>query len=144
MATASWHEGIQAEGSLVKHPCGVRFLRNPPISRVTLCPMSHHIAITADSAIGALAALAAFSDTQKRLRPQNMSPGITGGDPSEYGYPRGKATYRDRHGVTTTEDEWERDNRRTGRNEPCWCGSGRKYKVCCLRDDEEIAALNRR
>lgn len=19
-----------------------------------------------------------------------------------------------------------------GRNEPCWCGSGRKYKFCCL------------
>jgi uncharacterized protein YecA (UPF0149 family) len=19
-----------------------------------------------------------------------------------------------------------------GRNEPCWCGSGRKYKQCCL------------
>jgi|GEM_PF-3547014 len=25
---------------------------------------------------------------------------------------------------------------RVGRNEPCPCGSGRKYKVCCLRRDE--------
>ncbi|MFN3197874.1 MAG: SEC-C domain-containing protein [Bradymonadia bacterium] len=24
-----------------------------------------------------------------------------------------------------------------GRNDPCWCGSGKKYKVCHLRSDEE-------
>lgn len=24
-----------------------------------------------------------------------------------------------------------------GRNDPCWCGSGRKYKRCHLREDEE-------
>jgi hypothetical protein len=29
--------------------------------------------------------------------------------------------------------------RRTGRNEPCPCGSGRKYKKCCLPRDEELA-----
>jgi SEC-C motif len=22
---------------------------------------------------------------------------------------------------------------KTGRNDPCWCGSGKKYKHCCLR-----------
>jgi hypothetical protein len=27
-----------------------------------------------------------------------------------------------------------------GRNEPCHCGSGRKYKHCCLRTDEAAAA----
>jgi hypothetical protein len=26
--------------------------------------------------------------------------------------------------------------RRSGRNEPCWCGSGRKYKHCHLHTDE--------
>lgn len=26
---------------------------------------------------------------------------------------------------------------RPGRNDPCWCGSGRKYKQCHLRADEE-------
>jgi tetratricopeptide (TPR) repeat protein len=26
---------------------------------------------------------------------------------------------------------------KTGRNDPCPCGSGRKYKVCCLKKDEE-------
>jgi hypothetical protein len=31
---------------------------------------------------------------------------------------------------------------RPGRNEPCHCGSGRKYKHCCLeKDDAEAAAL---
>ena len=25
-----------------------------------------------------------------------------------------------------------------GRNDPCWCGSGRKYKVCHERMDERI------
>ncbi|MDA8089346.1 MAG: SEC-C metal-binding domain-containing protein [Nitrospiraceae bacterium] len=28
----------------------------------------------------------------------------------------------------------------TGRNEPCWCGSGRKYKKCHLADDEKKLA----
>lgn len=27
--------------------------------------------------------------------------------------------------------------KRPGRNEPCHCGSGRKYKQCCLVKDEE-------
>ncbi len=28
---------------------------------------------------------------------------------------------------------------RPGRNEPCHCGSGRKYKQCCLEKDEAEA-----
>jgi hypothetical protein len=32
---------------------------------------------------------------------------------------------------------------RPGRNEPCWCGSGRKYKKCHLPEDERrIAAAS--
>jgi uncharacterized protein YecA (UPF0149 family) len=27
-----------------------------------------------------------------------------------------------------------------GRNEPCWCGSGTKYKKCHLLDDEAPTA----
>jgi len=27
--------------------------------------------------------------------------------------------------------------KRPGRNEPCHCGSGKKYKQCCLANDEE-------
>jgi hypothetical protein len=29
---------------------------------------------------------------------------------------------------------------RPGRNEPCHCGSGRKYKQCCLAKDEAASA----
>ncbi len=29
--------------------------------------------------------------------------------------------------------------RQTGRNDPCWCGSGQKYKHCHLREDQQIA-----
>jgi len=31
-----------------------------------------------------------------------------------------------------------------GRNEPCTCGSGRKYKQCCLPADEALAAAARK
>ena len=27
-----------------------------------------------------------------------------------------------------------------GRNEPCWCGSGKKYKHCHLKQDQQAAA----
>ena len=33
---------------------------------------------------------------------------------------------------------------RPGRNEPCLCGSGRKYKQCCLAKDETLAAAARK
>jgi uncharacterized protein YecA (UPF0149 family) len=29
---------------------------------------------------------------------------------------------------------------RPGRNEPCWCGSGRKYKKCHEPEDDKKAA----
>lgn len=32
---------------------------------------------------------------------------------------------------------------RPGRNEPCHCGSGRKYKQCCLAKDEAADAKKR-
>ena len=30
-----------------------------------------------------------------------------------------------------------------GRNQPCWCGSGRKYKQCHLAADQELSARRR-
>jgi len=30
--------------------------------------------------------------------------------------------------------------RNLGRNDPCWCGSGKKYKNCHLREDETARA----
>ena len=32
---------------------------------------------------------------------------------------------------------------RPGRNQPCHCGSGRKYKQCCLEKDDARAAKER-
>jgi len=29
-----------------------------------------------------------------------------------------------------------RDRPKLGRNDPCWCGSGKKYKKCCMASDE--------
>jgi hypothetical protein len=34
-------------------------------------------------------------------------------------------------------------SKRPGRNDPCHCGSGRKYKQCCLAKDEAEAAAAR-
>ena len=34
----------------------------------------------------------------------------------------------------------KRDKPKVGRNDPCWCGSGKKYKNCHLRSDEEAQA----
>lgn len=34
-------------------------------------------------------------------------------------------------------------NSRPGRNDPCYCGSGRKYKHCCLEKDDKKAAAAR-
>jgi len=33
---------------------------------------------------------------------------------------------------------------RLGRNAPCWCGSGKKYKKCHLNKDDHAAAGARR
>ncbi len=33
----------------------------------------------------------------------------------------------------------KRDKPKIGRNDPCWCGSGKKYKQCHLREDEVSA-----
>lgn len=29
-----------------------------------------------------------------------------------------------------------------GRNEPCWCGSGLKYKKCCLLTEQEYRQMD--
>ena len=42
-----------------------------------------------------------------------------------------------RHGADGLRDRLEElSSARTGRNDPCSCGSGRKYKLCCLRLNE--------
>ena len=36
-------------------------------------------------------------------------------------------------------DKAEKDKKEPGRNELCWCGSGKKYKRCHLEKDEKKA-----
>ncbi|MDE0462525.1 MAG: SEC-C domain-containing protein [Caldilineaceae bacterium] len=36
---------------------------------------------------------------------------------------------------TTQQRTVRNTNNRPKRNDPCWCGSGRKYKVCHMRAD---------
>ncbi len=36
-----------------------------------------------------------------------------------------------------------RARRLPGRNEPCWCGSGQKYKRCHLRSDQQAGQMNK-
>ncbi|MFB6263409.1 MAG: preprotein translocase subunit SecA [Bradymonadaceae bacterium] len=38
-----------------------------------------------------------------------------------------------------SDEPYERDLPKVGRNDPCPCGSGRKYKKCCLRKDKRRA-----
>jgi hypothetical protein len=38
-----------------------------------------------------------------------------------------------------------RPNHELGRNDPCWCGSGQKYKRCHLeKDQKKLAQINAR
>jgi hypothetical protein len=49
----------------------------------------------------------------------------------------GHDDYEDYH------DPYVREVPKLGRNDPCHCGSGRKYKKCCLPLDEASAAAQR-
>lgn len=41
------------------------------------------------------------------------------------------------------QDEKDSDEMKIGRNDPCWCGSGRKYKQCHEAFDHKIASFER-
>jgi hypothetical protein len=50
--------------------------------------------------------------------------------------------YEDAHGIELEEEEGDEFDEeepapKPGRNDPCWCGSGKKYKKCHLQADEE-------
>lgn len=42
------------------------------------------------------------------------------------------------------EGPWEERMSKVGRNEACPCGSGKKYKRCCLERDEEAVRAQRK
>lgn len=61
-----------------------------------------------------------------------------------YGLMRGHLTPRtiityDEDEDPSDPDRQEKREIKLGRNDPCHCGSGKKYKKCCLRADEEAA-----
>lgn len=40
---------------------------------------------------------------------------------------------RERRGTAETRTPYKRPGAKLGRNDPCFCGSGRKYKACCAK-----------
>ena len=49
---------------------------------------------------------------------------------------RENKTLRQRIQQVEGEEEEEQTQRRVGRNDPCPCGSGKKFKKCCLRKQQ--------
>lgn len=48
--------------------------------------------------------------------------------------------FRNLEDLTSTQEERARRRlEEIGRNDPCWCGSGKKYKYCHLREDQQKA-----
>ena len=41
-----------------------------------------------------------------------------------------------RGGESAEQQPKQRSGQTLGRNDPCWCGSGKKYKVCHMRSDQ--------
>jgi len=66
-----------------------------------------------------------FEHKKRRMQLQHASSGDLGGTPAEAGSRRPKTV--------------RRKTRKINRNEPCPCGSGKKYKNCHLAKDEEAA-----
>ncbi|MTI98726.1 MAG: hypothetical protein FH752_08905 [Marinobacter adhaerens] len=64
----------------------------------------------------------------------------------------GSVYYQDAYGRTSNDDYLKKDTdeKKLGRNEPCGCGSGKKYKNCCrnipinLRTTWEVASIRER
>jgi preprotein translocase subunit SecA len=69
---------------------------------------------------------------QQRIR---MSHAAADGDAFEP-EPGGKGRRRARRGAAGGQQTVKRDRPKVGRNDPCWCGSGKKYKHCHLRSDQ--------
>ncbi len=57
--------------------------------------------------------------------------------PSLFGGPAGE--FEGLVEAPSQESEARRRLRAIGRNDPCWCGSGKKYKYCHLREDQQKA-----
>ena len=67
-----------------------------------------------------------FEHKKRRMQLQHASGGALGGSPQQSSQARRPKTVR-------------RKTRKINRNEPCPCGSGKKYKKCHMQKDEEAA-----
>jgi preprotein translocase subunit SecA len=67
-----------------------------------------------------------FEHKKRRMQLQHASGGALGGSPQQSSQSRRPKTVR-------------RKTRKINRNEPCPCGSGKKYKKCHMQKDEEAA-----
>ncbi len=56
----------------------------------------------------------------------------------------GEDTSADSAGSSGSDEPFEQDLPKVGRNDPCPCGSGRKYKKCCLREDRKKKKKNKK
>ncbi len=79
------------------------------------------------------------AEAEKRLR-RAASPGAEGAASEGRSAPRRKPRARPlpagAPGVTI-----QRKGRKIGRNEPCWCGSGKKYKHCHFEEDRRAVPM---
>ncbi|NLE47539.1 MAG: preprotein translocase subunit SecA, partial [Sandaracinaceae bacterium] len=80
------------------------------------------------------------AEAERRIRAQQTN--VEGDEQDADGQPRG--TRRQRRAAQASGRQVEarvviktvkRDRPKIGRNDPCWCGSGKKYKVCHMRED---------
>jgi preprotein translocase subunit SecA len=60
--------------------------------------------------------------------------------PSQPGAAPQQAQAQQRMSAPPKVETVKRDKPKVGRNDPCWCGSGKKYKNCHQRDDEKGAS----
>ncbi len=86
------------------------------------------------------------AQAEKRQRVAHSSHASTDGEEEAQGAPR--AARRGGRGRRAAQGAPQaakpaplrRDRPKVGRNDPCWCGSGKKYKQCHLREDQRAGA----
>ena len=68
---------------------------------------------------------------QVNARPARRQPPMNWLRPTISGTATGGST-----GAAESKPDPVRSQIKLGRNDPCWCGSGKKYKNCHLKDDQ--------
>jgi preprotein translocase subunit SecA len=74
---------------------------------------------------------------QKQARPNH--PASQDGGDSRQAAAAARAAQGSEDAAAARPQTVRRERPKLGRNEPCWCGSGKKYKQCHLREDQQAA-----